>query len=396
MSSNKEKNQNDEEIIEEIHVVAEIENSLKKDKQEYEIETNKTTHDKQEIPLPSKELMMSNEEYESETNKTTHNKQEIPLPSKELMMSNEEYESETNKTTQDKQETQVPSKTMMSNEEYEIETKKTTHDALLKLGEINEKQKTIESCLKFNIEKKKNILNKYNFKPDEINDYVEELSKNKDMLLIKIQSIVQNLAFIRETDNEIIIYYEKIIKTQKTDLDSMKEETDDLKTENEDLEINIEKKDEEIENNWKTRVHKLRTKISDNRQFINYQYFILGFTNIHTCIFSLFGYQAYFNFWYVLYEWLNFIIYNIIFFIPNMFQILTNFDNYTYLYVLTMKLISNLGQHIFQNTHDGLEIMINYSVHNCVYIYELFTNIHINTIMITLFFMLIFKRLILR
>ena len=281
-----------------------------------------------------------------------------------------------NDSKEEKTEFPLPLKKMMTNQEFENETKKTTHDELLKLGELNEKEKVKKENLKLNIEKKKSILKKYNFKPDEINDYVEKLSKNKDMLLINIQGIVKDLASIQEMDNDIINYYSNEINTHKKDLDSLKEETTELKEENEELEEKIELKDEEIENNWKKRVHKLRNKVSEYRQFTNCLYIILAISNIHTWIFSTFGYQAYFNFWYVSYEWLNFIIYHIIFFIPNMFQILTNTENYSYLYVLIVKSISNFVTDSLTYFNVGLNELFDFSIEKCMGIYLMINGGH--------------------
>ena len=265
----------------------------------------------------------------------------------------------------------VPTKRMLSEQEYKEESKKATHDALLRLGELKEKEKSKKDILKIKIQKKKDILKKYIFKENEINDYIEDLSKNKDMLLIKIQTIIKDLCIIQEIDDEMITYYDNLIKTHKKDLDSLQDENNDLKEENIDLDEKIEKKELEIEINWKARIHKLRNKLSEYRKYILFQHGILIFTNIHTCIFSIFGIDAYLNFWYSLFEWIYLILYHIVFFIPNMYLILTNGDNYKYAYIVSVKSISYLIQILFQSLHSISYKIIDLCIYHCSNIYEL-------------------------
>ena len=256
--------------------------------------------------------------------------------------------------------TQFQSKKMISKDEYETQSKKTTHDELLKLGESLSIKKNKEHHIEECIEKKKNILEKYKFSEDEINDYVENLSKNKDLLLLKIQGIVKDLNYIQEVDHDINIYYNKKINTQKEDIDSLKEENELLIEESEELEL----KNEQDIKKFTERITKLRQKIESKNSIRNILYILIILSNVHNWFFCNYGFKSYFMIWDFIFRLIFNIIYHIIFLIPNSYKLITNYDNYVYLYQTILNIITRSIDKIIISFNDLLYIIIkNISIH---------------------------------
>jgi hypothetical protein len=225
-------------------------------------------------------------------------------------------------------------KNSLTSDEYQTQMKKTTHDELLKLGEKLSNNKNKEHYIKECIKKKGDILDKYKFNDNEINDYVEEISKNKDLLLLKIHGIVKDLNYIKQVDHKISTYYDKNIILIKNDLDSLTEENELLIKENEELETIIE----EDFKKTNQRITNLRSKIMNKNFIIKALCVLLIVSNFHTWIFSNYGIKPYFNIWIIIFKWVGYIIYQCIYLIPNIYKLVTNYTNYVYIYEQSIKI----------------------------------------------------------
>ena len=234
-------------------------------------------------------------------------------------------------------------KNSLTSDEYQTQMKKTTHDELLKLGEKLSNNKNKEYYIKECIQKKGDILDKYKFNDNEINDYVEEISKNKDLLLLKIHSIVKDLNYIKQVDHKISTYYNKEIILIKNDVDSLTEENELLIKENEELETIIE----EDFKKTNQRITNLRSKIMNKNFIIKGLCVLLIVSNFHTWIFSNYGFKPYINIWMIIFEWIRYIIYQCIYLIPNIYKLVTNYNNYVYIYEQSKKYFYHVLIHVF-------------------------------------------------
>ena len=285
-------------------------------------------------------------------------------------------------TSEDVTSDDVSYKKMLTDDEFNIETKKSTHDGLLKLGETLQKKRLEEGDLQNKKIKKQDILDKYNFKEEQIDSYVEDLSKNKDVLLLRIHGIVKDLSYLQDIDKSLTLDFEKKIKIHVQDIALLKEENISLIDECEELEKKNEEHEKNINGYWKMRVQKLRNRVTDNRLYILRLFGLCVFTNIHTIILCNVGFNAYFNFWFYVIDWLNFMIYHIVFFLPNMYYYLTDIDNYIYLFELSMINIIHVYDYLLHHMYNGFNYLYFWTIYGCksAIIYTIENNILISTL----------------
>jgi hypothetical protein len=221
-------------------------------------------------------------------------------------------------------------KKMLNQDEYDADAKIKTQEGLLELGKELEKQKNMNNKLKEDQEKQKTILNKYKLNESEIMMMIENFSKDKAVLLIRIEGFVKELAFIANSHDSTILHYENKIKSLEKDIIDGKEEITSLIQESDSLENKIDELEDKIKSYWKVRVNNLRTKVMDKNVYINCLYGLIIISNMHSVLFSLYGFSFYIQFW------RSFFTYGYIalFIVPHLLQMLVKID--TYFSLLTM------------------------------------------------------------
>ena len=233
------------------------------------------------------------------------------------------------------------------------ESKLKTEQELIKLGQQLKEKEQKENNLKTNLTKSKDILSKYKDK-DSI-QIVDEFIKNKKY--IELKELIDVLMNHESIVNEILVEKDKKIEKLDTQLDDSIQDNKDLMQENNDLEDKIEKY-------WEPRVAKLRGMLIERKKFLKYYHIGYCLTIFHTFIFTKYGIYSYFNFWCQLFYTLYKIIYFIVFFLPNMYKILTNPNTYhilnnkilemlysftTYIYFNTFSIFNQIKYFIFEN-----------------------------------------------
>ena len=218
------------------------------------------------------------------------------------------------------------------------ESKLKTEQELIKLGQQLKEKEQKENNLKTNLTKSKDILSKYKDK-DSI-QIVDDFIKNKRY--IELKELFDVLMNHESIVNEILVEKNKKIEKLDTQLDDSIQDNKDLMQENNDLEDKIEKY-------WEPRVAKLRGMLIERKKYLNYYHIGYCLIIFHTFIFTKYGIYSYFNFWCQLFYILYKIIYFIVFFLPNMYKILTNPNTYHTLNNKFFEIIHSSMTYIYLN-----------------------------------------------
>lgn len=236
-----------------------------------------------------------------------------------------DYESDMKGNTKDKEEEIKPDNKVFieqkSLQQVLDESKLRTEQELIKLGQqMNEKenhQKELDSKL----ENHKKIISKYD--GQESIQIVDDLIKSKKY--IELKELLDVLFEHEKIVNEKINEKDKKIKKLDIQIDDALQDNKDVMEEN----IKLEEKEE---NYWNPRVKKLRDKLIEKNKMIKYFHICYIFTIAHTFILTKFGLYEYINFWINLFYILYKISIFIIFFLPNTYKIITNSNNYYFLF----------------------------------------------------------------
>lgn len=211
------------------------------------------------------------------------------------------------------------------------------------------------------IERKKDE-NNINLKKatDIITPYKKMDTANTVDTIIKHKKYIELKEFF-----DSVLLYEKIMTELIQEKDKkillLNNEVDDLTEDNSKNTDEIFELEDKIDNHWTTRVTKLRSNLVRKNKLINYIYIGWGVSIFHTFIFTYYGFEKYFNFWYSVFSITYNVIRFIVLLIPNAYE---KIKNYKYVYTYVVKNLKMI-LYLLKNTFNYLKNNI-YSLNNII------------------------------